>query len=440
MGIIDLSNNNPTVSSPAAVPAPPPSNQPTPTVPPQPHKFRTQQELKTSTIFDNELAVTKIKHQVDGMRWTIDYFNQILNINTQPMSPDINIPSTTLKYNRIDHLDMYVNSGLPTGVATDINGTGIINAGFVPIVGDAFTATIAGGRLAIFVLTAVTKEYYNTHDIYSVDYKLTYFLDTSAAIYNDLVYKTIRTYAYDREAVTTDTPPILLLADYKVKLDLARQPAKILGHYLDTFYDNRHRLLTLPTTMSSYVDQLAMRAVFRLSSVNDDYRLNKLVRPDTVVTAKTIWDAVIDRDPNLLVTCVNKLQYAMTTHSSLEPVVAGSYLGINYTITDRVSGTVAVPEVLPNPLAVRKAVPDPITPPVDTYIFSNDVYANNYSGALTDFELLLLDYVNGKTPRLDLLTTQLNSYMHWGYERQYQLLPILMVITKAAVSSTYSAI
>jgi len=438
MGLMDLSNNNPTTSTPAVVPTPPPSGQPVPTAPPAPHKFRTQQELKTSTIFENELTVSKIKHQVDGMRWSVDYFNQILNINTQPMAPDINIPSTTLKYNRIDHLDIYVNSGLPTGVAADVSGTGVINAGFVPITGDAFTATVAGGRLVMFVLTAVRKEYYNTHDIYAVDYKLTYFLDTSAANYNDLVYKTIRTYAYDRESIRTDTPPVLLLADYKIKIGLAKQPVKILSHYLDTFYDNRRKLLVLPTATSTYIDQLAMKAMYRLSSVNDDYRLAELGRPDTIINAITIWDAVINQDPNLLVTCTHQLHYSMTTRSTLEPVVAGSYLGINYTITDRPTSTVSVPDVIPNPLAARKTVADPITPPTDTYIFSNDVYNNNTAGVLTPFESMVLNYIHGRLPNTGELTPILNDYMHWSYDRQYQLLPILMVITKSVVNNTYS--
>lgn len=415
-----------------------PGAPPTPTTPV--NKFRTQQQLKTSNLFESELSVSKIKYQLDGMKWTVDFFNQILNTNSQAMAPDVNIPSTTLSYNRINKLDIYVASGLPDSNVLDVVGSGHINAGFVPHLGDAFTATVAGGRIAIFVLTAVTKEYYNTHDIYAVDYKLTYFLDTSGAVYNDLVYKTVRTYIYDRYAINDNRVPVVLAADYVARLELNKQPKLMLDHYLDVFYSSDQNLLVLPTHTSIYVDQLTQDAVFKITSVRDDYRLAKIHRGTTGIKDPTIWDAILQQDPEILATCLTDINYHRRFTSAAAPTLSGSYLGVSYTMSDRPLSTVYVPDVIPNPLAARKNVPVPITMPVDAYIFNSAIYNNNTLGALTPFETILLEYINGSTPNLTYLNQLLTEYKHWDYVHQYHLIPMLIVLVNYVVKTTYTPV
>jgi len=416
MGVLDLNNN---------------------TVTPAP--FKTQRTLKTSTLFESELRTSAIRYQVDGMKWSIDYFNQILNTNTQPMAPDPNVPETTLSYNRIDKLDIYVSSGLPSGQAVDITGTGTINAGFVPYVGDAFLATVAGGRIAIFVLTTVTKEYYNTHDIYVVDYKLTYFADTSATIYNDLVYKTVRTYTYDREIAVSGGKPVLLNTDYKRRIDLAKQPVILARHYIKTFLDNNNMLLVLPTNTSVYTDQLVTDMFLKMVSVNDVPEVNTIVRTIPELQSITIWDAIINRDIDMLAAANRDIVYSHNVVGTGVSSRVNSYLGVTYALTERAVGISTVPNVVVNPI-LRTNVPPLRTRPTDKYIFSDSFYNNDPNVIYTDFETVLLEYIRGQLPNRAIVESLVASYKYWAYEDQYLLLPMLMVLVKYLVNTTYSAI
>jgi len=363
----------------------------------------------------------------------------VLGINSQPMAPDVNIPNTTLNYNRIDKLDIYVDSGLPNGSVTDVVGNGTINAGFVPYIGDAFTATLAGGRIGLFVLTNVTKEYYNTHDIYLVDFKLTYFLDTSAVIYNDLVYKTTRTYVYDKDAVNTFSTPVILAKDYQKKMNLSMQPHNIMDHYMQLFYDRDSNQIRLPTTASTYVDQLVVQALFKLVVASNVPDLARVSRPKVKINVDTVWDAILTRDIEMFSTCVTDLKFAMTDISRSSRRLE-TYLGIRYEITDNVSALEVIPTITVNPVSARKVVEQPITKPVTQYIFSDAFYAQDPTITFTKFETVLLEYLRGEAPNRTNIEALLLEYKYWDYYDQYTLLPILLLLTRVLVNNTYSSL
>jgi len=410
------------------------SSQPSVTTP----RYRTQAELKTSTLFNKELAVTNIAQQVSGMRWSVDYFNQIVGVNGQTKMPDINIPETSLSYNRIDKLDVYVDSGLPNSTVTDITGTGTINAGFVPFYGDAFITTVAGGRIAIFVITAVSKEYYNTHDIYRIEYKLTYFVDVNAGMYNDLIYKTVNSYVFDRTAIGTKGAPIILATDYVKKLDLNRVRVDMVNRYLDTFADTETKLLRLPTTASVYVDQLLNNFLLSMLSVEEFPKLLDLDRVDNGITSTSLWDALLNRDMGMFETCTVDMKYGMRNSRRSASVKLSSYLSMEYLITDTPVMVTATPQIKPNPLVTRKTVKSQVTPPNDAYVFSKDFY-NMVNGVVwTDLETLVLQYIRGETLNRGLIDGIVADYKYWPYDEQYVLVPIVILLLTNLVNNTYS--
>jgi len=404
------------------------------------HTYKTPTELGTSTIFDKELPTALIRSQVDGIRWTVDYFNQILGVNSQPLAPDINIPNTTLKYNRVDKLDIYVNSGLPDGTVADITGTGVINVGMLPYIGDAFTATLAGGRIGVFVITNVTKEYYNTHDIYVVDYKLTYFADTSPTIINDLIYKTVRTYVYDHTAIGTNTAPLLLAKDYLIKLNLDKELPKIVNHWFNIFYDRNNKIFRLPTTISIYSDQLVNKAWFKLLSIHDVPELANVQRPPDNIKSNTIWDAIFNRDLSLFTIANPNLHYTSFRTGTLTTTALSSYLNAEYVITDLSSRATVLPTVKTNPLSGSTLVEQPTTGTFSTYIFPDTFYNQTTGVALSKIENSTMLYIKGNPPIRTEIESLLKEYMYWNYLDQYNMLPILYLLTKSLVDNTYSSL
>lgn len=407
---------------------------------PDNHEFHTQAELQTSTLFNNELDVSAIKFQVDGMPWTIDYFNQILGPGQPPLAPDINIPETTLKYNRIDKLDLYIEVGLSPGAPIDATGTGIINAGFLPYIGDAFVATLAGGRIGILVLTDVRKEHYNTHNIYSVDYKLAYFADTSAAIYNDLVFKTVRTYIYDKTAIDTHSVPVILAKDYTKKMDMAREPKKIISHYMSKFFDDSSKMIRVPTATSVWSDQLVVNAIFKLVSVGESPELATATRLDNNINAVNIWDALFKRDIDLLEICETGMRFKVTPSRNGVSGRVASYLGLSYIICDDPTLAYVAPIVDDNPLSAKKVVDAPITTPGEPYIFSDAFYIQDPNTTFTYFETLVLEYLRGELPNRTNIEKAISEYKYWSYLDQYYLVPILLLLVKTLNSNNYSSL
>jgi len=401
------------------------------------HKFRSQEELQTSVVFNDDLDISLIKNKVDGLPWTVDYFNQILSVNSEQLMPDVNTSESILKYNRIDKLDIMLESGLPQGGVNDLVGTGIINAGFIPFYGDAFSATIAGGRIGLFVITSVKKEYYNTHDIYLIEFKLHSFIEESPEIYNDLVYKTVNVYVYDKEAIGTYSTPVLTAKDYKKLLDLKKEPSKIIKHYINLFFNKDKKFLTLPTELSTYIDQLVSDAFFKIVSVNDHPDVASISRVKNNISSTTIWDALLNGDIELLETCNMNLYFALNNAERTSSVKLLSYLGVEFLITENLAAVRSDPAVIENTLT--KTVEIPVQRD-GNYIFPVEFYTQDATYTCSKFETLVLEYLRGETPNRDLLEEVLSEYKYWNYLDQYQLLPILLIIINRLITVSYSSI
>ena len=84
---------------------------------PEPNKdadrtFRTQEELKTSLLFSSDRDLKNITAEVKGMKWEVDYFMQIRDINDQTTPPDIQLNKNVQKYNKINNLILFVQNAI----------------------------------------------------------------------------------------------------------------------------------------------------------------------------------------------------------------------------------------------------------------------------------------------------------------------------------------
>ena len=135
---------------------------------PEPNKdadrtFRTQEELKTSLLFSSDRDLKNITAEVKGMKWEVDYFMQIRDINDQTALPDIQLNKNVQKYNKINNLILFVQNAITQDAPSNLSGEAYINAGIVPNVNDVFRATLTGGREAMFLVSEVQNNTYNLH-------------------------------------------------------------------------------------------------------------------------------------------------------------------------------------------------------------------------------------------------------------------------------------
>lgn len=405
------------------------------------HNYVPKEEVKAGSIFNKDTDITDIIQYVEGSKWEVDYFIQIRDVNDEPILPDVNVSNTVLKYNRINRLLLVVQDELNNANPNDpISGTAIINSGIVPNYGDVFKVTLLGGREALFIVNSVGKKIYDVHEVYNISYTLQVFLDTDTVMYNDLVYKTIKEYIYDKDYISDMSSPIILASDYVKKMDLKSYPRKILNYYLNTFLNKDLNVLSLPTESSVYVDTLLNDFLFKIVNHDDHSDIIKINRVEyTNPRLKdTVWDVILDRDIDALSYTEKDLGFKYTPSTSSNPNARHiGYLGVNF-IVDMLFGSPALNvDVIENPKYDANHV-KLIGDDKNGYIFSDSFYNNITTDGL--IEEALLNYINGDLITDDIITPLLDSYTKWSRIEQFYFIPLLLIFITDKVRNTYKSI
>lgn len=405
-------------------------------------KLHNDADLKTSVLFNKDNDLVSIIRYVDGNKWTVAYFQQIREINTEPRQPDINIPPSELSYNRINSLDIYLDGGIEQNDANDITGTATINAGFMPSIGDPFIATLSGGREAIFTITSYSKKIYSLHDTYIVEFKLYMFLDRNGEFYRDLLLKTMKEYHYDKDHILDKGTPIILSSDYKNKLDLKQTRLNLIKYYFNRFYDTEKSVIKLPTVVSvssTYLDTLLIDFIYKTIGYTDYPHACKLTRYDIgYITDNSIYDLLLNRDIDNLPFVNKALGYKLADYTASMPVARHiRWLGVNY-IVDNVTQD---NEVTMDDKVLENTVTGIYTPPLGDekggYIFSSYFYNNDVDNCGI-VEKILLQYLRKEAVDVDMLNTVVSEYRYWNNVEQFYLIPIVVLVMQDMLNNTYS--
>jgi len=405
--------------------------------------YRTTEEIKTSTLFDKDKSLDSIIQFVSGMDWTVDYFLQIRDINDTVQPPDVNVPATQQKYNRINKLILKLQSPISQDDPQNITGEAIINSGFIPNNGDAFLATLTGGRETIFVIDNIETKTYNLHEAYYVTFKLFTFLDNSSLIYNDLVNKTMKEYTYDSDHLLDFSAPIILASDYKKKIELKNVIPELIDYYIMSFTHPEKNLLALPTTSGVYVDTLLTDFLFKIIDVTSDIDIANMTRIDVDLSNEikyTIWDAIIKRDIGMLKRAQRNIGFKYTPQTVSNVTMRHtSYLGINFVVgllTDANTETVIDYVQLGDATSVTDK---PIKIKDNSYVLSDNLYDLNLTGCGV-VEELLVQYLKGEVIDSVKLDTLLSEYYMWDTIEQFYLIPLLIVFVKDTVNNTFTSL
>jgi len=410
---------------------------------PTDHVYRNTSETATSTIFNKDQDITTIEQYVSGQKWSVDYFVQVRDLNEAPLLPDINVPATRLKYNRINKLILHLQTALDQTDPNNVTGDAIINAGLVPNYGDVILATITGGREALFVVTLVEKKTYNLHEAYSITFKLYMFLDKEGVEYRDIVYKTLKEYYYDKDHLLDYSAPVILAQDYKKKLDLKSMPNRVVEHYFKYMINPEKNVIAVPTLSSIFVDTLLNSFIYKIVNRDAVISMFKITEfeidlSETIKT--TVWDAILYQDVNMLQECKRDIGFLYTPLVSANVTLRqAGYLGINYIANDLAGVTPEVPGLQDIKTATTVTIEQPILIRDDNYIFSAAFYNQDIANCGI-LEQALLQYLRGEIVDASQLDIMLSQYTHWDTIDQYYLLPILLVLIQESIQYTYTSL
>lgn len=403
--------------------------------------YRTNEEMGTSILYNKDKELTSITNYIGGMEWEVSYFLQIRNMNDTHSLPDVNLPATVQKYNRIDKLIIYLQSPISQENVNDIQGEAIINCGYLPYVDDVFLATLTGGREALFCITNVETRTYGLYNVYYISFKLFCFVDDHATIYNDLLFKVIKTYIYDKDHLLDYSSPIILEQDYKKKLDYKRLYADITEYYFKKFINKNVQIIAVPTVTSIYTDTLLNDFLSKLIDKDQHNYVAKLsnIHMDRDHISYCLWDVIIQRNIELLKRCETKLGFIYYTKNIYATLaIKPNYLGINFLVDTLEYNPLLYPETID--ISVPGIYKEPIANKEDTTYVLSEYFYNNKRESCGPLEQLLIDYLNAKIIDTTMLDDLINSYIHWPTMQQYYLIPILMVLIKDTISNTFKSL
>ena len=463
--------------------------------------FKTQEEMKTSTLFNKETPLETIIRYPRGMKWEIDYFLQIRDLNDEIGPLDLNLTPSVQKYHRINKLILVLQSAISQDEIDNISGEAIVNAGFLPNPDDLFIATLAGGRQAIFHIVDVQTRSYNIHKAYYITFKIYVFIDDKPEYYNDLVRKTMKEYVYDKEHLLDYSAPVILQQDFKTKISLKETLPEIIDYYMDKFVNHEKRVIALPPYLNSFL--------FKVINYTDRDVFDKLQNIEIAITNETpytIWDLILDRNTKLLKRCNRNIGFKYHAYGMTQIMTKMmNYLGINFIASPLDDGetssvysndTIKQPghnydtkywghyhpatpdnrfdKTEPPPYDHNKVCPDncelyeknntdlnssissniildisinpkpenyisPLGDGIRKYVLTNNFY-DQVTGSYSSIEKLLMLYLSGSLIPADELQILIDQYMYWDTIDQYYLLPILIVLIKEAVSNTFKSL
>lgn len=461
--------------------------------------FRTNEELKTSTIFSKDRKLDTIIRYIKGMKWSVDYFLQLRNLNDQLALPDLKLPPTIQKYHRISKLQITLQSSIDQGNLNTITGEATIDGGFLPNVHDVFLATLTGGRLALFNITEVKLETYNLKQIYKVSFKLFTFVDSdNDKLYNNMLFKVVKEYTYDKEHLLDYSAPVILRKDYNKKLNYKQKFDEVLDYYLTYFVNKDTKVIAPPTSMSVYTDNYLTEFFFKLVNQSDNNKLANVVKlsNDQIDTkVYTIWDAILSRNPDMLKKCTKRIGFKYMPYSFDSMITRQyNYMGISFVampldndekpkeptyetlktyneyvsysnddlsglgdihnsgssganiinysgrdISNSNNGSTDSGDNSSTADQVKKKLRSPVEYPDDHYVLSKYFYMQNtkYCGVL---ENALLRYLRCEVQNTDELDNILEFYPVWSTKEQYYMLPIVLVLIKDAINNTFKGI
>jgi len=399
-------------------------------------KFINDGDIKTSTIFNKDTRIEDIARYIGGYNWEVDYFIQIRKENDLYSKPDIEKSVSILKYNRINNLIIHLLEPLSTTVPEELTGSGIIDAGFIPNYGDVILVTLTNGRDAFLTIEKVEKKSYSNRDVYQVEFKLFTFIDSEPEIYNDVLYKTIKEFVYDRDNLIDYSTPIIISKDYKKKINLKTSYNQIITYYFERFFKDDINLIILPTNRGVYFDPNVTVFLFKILSINEHLVLNKLNRIEKN-DGRSIYDILDTKDITAIHTIKSDIGYIPTKFETIIGDINARYLGVTHMVSNVEESVIKVEDVfIGNDVSLPNDYVYPIGRTNLKYVFTEAFYNLNYE-KMGSFERVVYKYLNNETINYEDIKLFIEQYKYWETDEQYYLIPILLLMIKDSRNFMY---
>lgn len=410
---------------------------------------------------------------VGGSSLTVDaYYSQVLGANDQLTGLSPSVSPVYQQFTKILNLEIKVTNPLSPQQNQDdktfeYTGSGIIYGGLVPNDGDVFIATIADSQKACFRVTSEKASVFK-RSVYVINFSI---INTDAIYLADLEAKTVNTYVFRKDHFTTGQNPLITTVENDALINAAKLVDRVSNQYIQRYYDASTGTLTLTEDVLKMYDHFLATFVLKTIPVNVHPNMQHLrtlcVMEHSIMEQDNLFTALLKGDIGYLNTGFTRIALATPYYFTLSIITDSIRLsGVDTCVIPanplnklNISGD--GPFQQPNnfgadvfsPLPMdsqisaenEKALTDVISRqqvgtnflgiyPIhqdNWYVFSSNFY--NDTDKQSTFELQVRNYLTGK--KIDLLRVYntLATYTRWSPIEQFYLIPISLVLLRAAM-------
>lgn len=260
------------------------------------------------------IPTTDLLTHLNGAKWVVTYFSQLLNTDNEPTPYSPSIPPALQQYLRIDEFELKVTQALTPTNDTQLaefqaEGTAYLFPHVIPNVGDCMLVEISPGRLGLLtVKTADVKSIFK-ESAYEITYQVRSFLDADTQ--RDLDAKTQKRVTYVRDFLRIGKNPMLVESEYTSYRSVLQLQHQAIQAYYSEFYNPEFETLLVPDQTATTYDPFLVE--FFLTLVSKDhfpaYRRVEVVNCDDVNSTQvsSLWDALRSADPSTLGFCSRQM-------------------------------------------------------------------------------------------------------------------------------------
>ena len=427
----------------------------------------------------------KFSLYVEGMRWQVDYYRQVLGKDSEPAAFQYDRESVYQQYHRIRNFILKVSDGFSFSYDMEkgehsSTGTALVIPTFKPNYGDLFVAPVGDGRLAYINVKTVEQPTPFRDAVYRIEYEVMGYVTDDIA--QKLKEKTVITSVFVEDFLRTGQNPMVVEESFDTLQSMERMEKTLINRYLKDFYSDGFQTLLVPHQNYSTYDYWVAKAFVSVID-HECIPANKriiLVNCDnsSEMRKETVWDALLNLDESRLYGVIDKVFVIRTVEYDNQPVFGGiRYSGISQMLypikqadqRDSIGGVNAysrgwdipygenlkpsldAPWGLPGDLSyeLRNTVLNGITdiPPASViipdihpvgidkwYVFSEYFYKNDlqYQSRL---ELMVRQILRNEPIDTKELMRLCNESVTWGAVERFYYIPVLMILLKATVGA-----
>lgn len=410
---------------------------------------------------------------IEGKRWPVTWYSQILNGDNAPAGLQVGRLEINQQYKRIHNLELKVTESMPINPEFrpesqefTVRGGANMYPGVRPNVGDLFTATLLDGRVGIFQVSQPPEQrsiYMQT--TYRIEYVMRDFLNADYA--KKLNDKTVEEYYFIPSFLDSGINPVISDSAHGDYTQLMEWREKIPVYHLTKFYDREYATLIIPGQGQNIIYDpfltTFVSALWSQENIGPFHGMQFLnVMDGTIREIKTLFDALLDQQDLLMDIVETKIPAVDSTFFLNDPFYRGpQYVGVPYVcFPNRPERYRNTWEVKPKAVSLKQGYrtrprvrytldqlfPDGVLIPYaqgwnkgikdvtidDYYVFSEDFYGRRTEN-LSVLETMVWQTLNhGQVSAQDLMAL-FNDSRNWDDLNQYYYLPILYSLIPAAL-------